>query len=107
MSHYFSNIKCGPRLQSNQYFGMKQAAYHHLITAFDSLFEVLHRKAQVPEATYSVLTAESSKQKKREGMSHHELRQQADIGKIRLRNVNKVSHLKPLLLDVEMYKLDY
>lgn len=40
-------------------------------------------------------------------MSHHELRQKADMGKIRLQNVNEVSHFKPLLLDAEMYKLDY
>lgn len=69
MCHYFSTIKCGHRLQSKQYFGMKQAAYHRLITVFDNLFEVLHREAQVPEATYIVLTADSSKQKKRRYVS--------------------------------------
>lgn len=101
---YLSTIKRSPRLQSNQYFGMQQATYHHLITLFDSLFQVL--RTSTWSNTVCWLQNPVSK-KKREGMSHHELRQKADMGKIRLQNVNEVSHFKPLLLDVEMYKLDY
>lgn len=106
MCHYFSTIKCGHRLQSKQYFAMKQAAYHRLITVFEtSLKSFTEKHKYLKQHTLCWLQIPVSK--KRKGMSHRELRQQADIGKIRLWNINKVSHLKPLLLDVEMYKLYY